>query len=120
MYCICCNKNNVKPLEDSFTGQKSETELLFLNGMRENGRDRTVSNLNVNGGIIHIIEAGYGSTHDGDKWIIAICDGCIEQKKEDATLLFYDNYIFSDFVEDEINKSKAIYNRRKNLEDLVE
>jgi hypothetical protein len=89
MYCICCNKNNVKPLEDSFTGQKSETELLFLNGMRENGRDRTVSNLNVNGGIIHIIEAGYGSTHDGDKWIIAICDGCIEQKKEDATLLFY-------------------------------
>jgi hypothetical protein len=119
MYCICCNKNNVTPLEDPFTGDRSETELLFLNEMRENGRERTVNNLNVRDGIIHIIEAGYGSTHDGDKYIIAICDVCIDMKKQDATLLYYDNCMFSDFVEDDINKSKTLYNRRKNLDGLI-
>ena len=120
MYCICCNKNNVTPLEDPFTGVKSEIELLFLNEMKENGRERTVNNLMVNGGIIHIIDAGYGSTHDGDRYIIAICDSCLDKKKEDATILFYDNYMFSYFVEEDITKSKTLYNRRKNLDDLVD
>jgi len=29
-------------------------------------------------GIVSIIQAGYGSSHDMDSFIIAICDSCIE------------------------------------------
>ena len=75
----------------------------------------------VDNGIIHIIDAGYGSKHDGDQFIIAICDDCIKENKEDGTLLYYDNYMHSGegFVEEEKENSKKIYRRRKNLDGLV-
>jgi len=35
-----------------------------------------------NDGIVDIISIGYGSKFDGDQYIIAICDDCIESKLE--------------------------------------
>lgn len=72
----------------------------------------------IDNGIIHIIDAGYGSTHDGDQIILAICDDCIRQNLEDATLLYYGNYMLSDVVEEVENSTKK-YRRRKNLDDLI-
>jgi len=125
MYCICCNKNNVIPHEYSKKGTRSNTdsiteeEILWKNERLENGKTTTINNDMVSGGIIHIIEAGYGSTHDGDRIILAICDDCISEKISDATLLLFDNYMGFQNTKKEIEKSKSAYRRRKNLDDLI-
>ena len=125
MYCICCNKNNVIPHEYSKKGARSNTdsiteeEILWKNERLENGKNATINNDMVSGGIIHIIEAGYGSTHDGDRIILAICDDCISEKISDATLLLFDNYMGFQNTKREVEKSKSAYRRRKNLDDLI-
>ncbi len=125
MYCICCNKNNVIPHEYSKKGARSNTdsiteeEILWKNERLENGKTTTINNDMVSGGIIHIIEAGYGSTHDGDRIILAICDDCISERISDATLLLFDNYMGFQNTKKEIEKSKSAYRRRKNLDDLI-
>ena len=124
MYCICCKKNNVIPF-DSRQSQKipadkleTEEDILWKRNKRTDGSLSNVNNEMIDNGIIQIIDAGYGSKHDGDQIILAICDDCIKQNLEDATLLYYGNYIFPD-VEEDIEKSKKKYRRRKNLDDLV-
>lgn len=119
MYCICCKKNNVVP--ENYRSGFSETEEDVLYFKKEkNGSTLNINNEMVDNGIIHIIDAGYGSSHDGDQFIIAICDDCINVNKEDGTLLYYDNYMNSgEVVEEEKEKSKKIYRRRNNLDGLV-
>ncbi len=108
MYCICCKKNNVKP------HQESEQDVLW-------GENRLVNSSMISGGIIHVIDAGYGSKHDGDQFIIAICDDCINDNLSDQTILYYGNYMYPDnqFTKTEIEKSKKLYRRRKNLDELI-
>jgi hypothetical protein len=129
MYCICCKKNNVIPNTFSYTkesmrgkGEKiSEEDILWKDSKRPDGSLVSVSNEIIDNGIIHIIDAGYGSRHDGDQIVIAICDDCIKENLEDATLLYWGNYMYSNegFVYEEIEKSKQKYRRRKNLDDIV-
>ena len=120
MYCICCKKNNVIPLLNRSDSRKKETEedILWKKEKRKDGSLDNVNSEMISNGIIHIIDAGYGSKNDGDEIILAICDDCIKQNLEDATLLYYDNYMFHD-INEEIEKSKQKYRRRKNLDDLV-
>jgi len=120
MYCICCKKNNVIPLWNRSDSRKKETEedILWKKEKRKDGSFDNVNSEMINNGIIHIIDGGYGSKNDGDQIILAICDDCIKENLEDATLLYYDNYMFPD-VEEDIEKSKQKYRRRKNLDDLV-
>lgn len=122
MYCICCKKNNVSPPE--VRGKEyhtSEEDILWKASKRQDGSLVNVNNEMIDGGIIHIIDAGYGSSHDGDQFIIAICDDCINSNLEDATLLYWGNYMYSkeEFVEEEKEKSKQKYRRRKNLDNLT-
>ena len=124
MYCICCKKNNVIPF-DSRQSQKipadkleTEEDILWKRGKRPDGSLVNVNNEMIDNGIIHIIDAGYGSKHDGDQIILAICDDCIKQNLEDATLLYYDNYMGYD-INEKVEKSKQKYRRRKKLDDLV-
>ena len=129
MYCICCKKNNVIPDTTPFTSnvstedspRQNEEDILWRNSKRSDGSLVNVNNEMIDNGIIHIIDAGYGSRHDGDQFIIAICDDCIKENLEDATLLYYGNYMggYGDMITDEIEKSKKIYRRRKNLDNLT-
>ena len=123
MYCICCKKNNVTPNTFSYTiegmrglEEKREEDILWKKDKRNNLAN--VNNEMINNGIIQIIDAGYGSKHDGDQIILAICDDCIKQNLEDATLLYYDNYMGYD-INEKVEKSKQKYRRRKKLDDLV-
>jgi hypothetical protein len=98
----------------------SEEELLWGSEETKDGRIRTINNRSANDGVIHIIDAGYGSTHDGDQFVIAICDECIRENVQDGTLLYYGNYMgFTDISEDDVQKSKMTYRRRKNIDKLV-
>ncbi len=124
MYCICCKKNNVKvslPVREEESQISTEEDILWKVGRRPDGSLVNVNNEMIDNGIIHIIDAGYGSKHDGDQFVIAICDKCIKSNLEDATLLYYGNYMFAteEFVEQERETSKQKYRRRKNLDDLT-
>jgi hypothetical protein len=125
MYCICCKKNNVIPFDGSYKLKKNphhpeitEEDILWKKNKRPDGSLVNVNNEMIDNGIIHIIDAGYGSKHDGDQIILAICDDCIKENLEDATILYYGSYMFPD-VEEDIEKSKKNYRRRKNLDKLV-
>ena len=132
MYCICCKKNRPSPHNPKgcfsigkVSSKEEEEDILWKNSKRGDGSLYNVNNKMIDNGIIWIIEAGYGSTHDGDQFVIAICDDCIEENLEDATLLYYGNYMFQTMnsgdwsVEKEKEKSKQKYRRRRNLDGLV-
>jgi hypothetical protein len=99
MYCICCKKNIIKPLSNLSGNLIDEESTLWLEEEKENPMtgDKyyyTINNQMVGNGIINIIDAGYGSKHDGDQIIVALCDECIDENLEDGTVLYFDNYIF--------------------------
>ena len=126
MYCICCKRNNVKPMEVAFPKNKenlrSEEEILWKNEKDENSKQtyyRTIENEMVNNGTIDILNAGYGSRHDGDRILLAICDDCIKENLADGTLLYFSNYMTKIGVEGEVEKSKKLYQRRTRLDGLV-
>ena len=128
MYCICCKKNNVipntPPISSKISTEDSppqhEEDILWKDSKRKDGSLVNVNNEMIDNGIIHIIDAGYGSTHDGDQLVIAICDDCIKENLKDATILYYGNYMYGgDYANDEIEKSKKAYRRRKNLDNLT-
>lgn len=121
MYCICCNKNNVFPIPSSQKSKVSEEDMLWKSEKR-NDDILTINNEMIDNGIIHIIDAGYGSKHDGSQLIISICDECIAKNLDDGTILFFDNYMFTDkkYIEESVDKSKQIYRRRKNLDNLTD
>jgi len=127
MYCICCKKNNVIPLDITskwVVDKPIEEDLLWKNEIDEHSKEiryKTIQNEMIDNGIISIIDAGYGSNHDGDRIILAICDNCIKENLEDGTLLFFGNYMSEIGAVDEyISKSKKIYKRRKRLDDLID
>ncbi len=122
MYCICCKRNNVIPLLNRSDSRKKETEedILWKKEKRKDGSLDNVNSEMISNGIIHIIDAGYGSKNDGDEIILAICDDCIKENLKDATILYYGNYMYGgDYANDEIEKSKKAYRRRKNLDSLT-
>ncbi len=126
MYCICCKKNNVLPMEVAFPKNKdnlrSEEEILWKNEKDKTSTQvyyKTIENEMVNNGTIDILNAGYGSRHDGDRILLAICDDCIKENLADGTLLYFSNYMTKIGVEGEVEKSKKIYQRRTRLDGLV-
>ena len=129
MYCICCKKNNVIPhpstVKSNISTEDSppqlEEDILWKNSKRKDGSLVNVNNEMIDNGIIHVIDAGYGSIHDGDQFVIAICDDCIKENLEDATLLYYGNYMYDLDVTgtNEKEKSKQKYRRRKNLDNII-
>ena len=118
MYCICCKKNNVVPMDTTI----KEEDILWKN-QKVDGQNtyyRTIENEMVDNGTIDIINAGYGSTHDGDRILLAICDDCIKENLADGTLLYFSNYMTKMGVEGRVEKSKKLYQRRTRLDGLVE
>ena len=117
MYCICCKKNNVVPMDTAI----KEEDILWKNQKvdDQNAYYRTVENEMVLGGAIEIVNTGYGSSHDGDRILLAICDDCIEENLADGTLLYFSNYMTKMGVDAAVEKSKKIYQRRTRLDGLV-
>lgn len=70
--CICCEK-------DVHTFKYAGDQLFYLEGM------------------VTTVHAGYGSTLDGDSYHIAICDTCIENKRERGIIEFKGN-IYVPFI----------------------
>ena len=123
MYCICCKRFKVEPMSfgSDPLSKLSEEELLWTEVDEDRGGRRytsTIDNEMIDGGIIQIITAGFGSNHDSDKFIIAICDDCIQSNLDDGTLLLFKSGSYVT-PEEDLEKSKKIYKRRKRLDDLT-
>lgn len=103
---------------------KIEEDFLWKNERVEKSANnqpyyRTIENEMVNNGAIEIVNTGYGSKHDGDRILLAICDDCIKENLADGTLLYFSNYMTKIGVEGNVEKSKKIYQRRVRLDGLV-
>lgn len=115
MYCICCNKS-VYPVfysghgSDEMSIKKEESKLW------PNDKDKYTDGENiVIDGTIQNINISFGSKFDMSDILIAICDECMSEKLDSGVLL-YGNGSNSDDIE----KSKQIYRRNKNLNELSE
>jgi hypothetical protein len=66
--CICCGIE-IKYIYDRSVDKRGKG--IWLNGM------------------VDIIAANYGSEHDGDIYVVALCDGCVRTKMKDGTIELY-------------------------------
>ena len=71
-HCVCCNAE----LEELYDDHTSKA----WSGMWLNG-------------IVDKISANYGSSHDGDVYIIGICDDCITSKVKDGIIEYAYSYM---------------------------
>lgn len=125
MRCICCSENNIKIESYQIEGPSTEEDIIYNGPFTEEHllqRDRPVKIdegfLLITGGVIQKITAPYGSIHDGDRFLLAICDSCIKSKLEDGGLLFL-SQTFGDDESRRIESSKKIYRRNNNLDKLA-
>lgn len=50
-------------------------------------------------GLIAEVSAGYGSAHDGDSLLIAICDGCLDRRLKDQSIIYLYDYISQGYTD---------------------
>ena len=124
MYCICCNKK-ILPILTNMT----EEDMVFKSVTVKSGPEHFLSRRSTTqraenrcwlDGVVGNISAGYGSNYDGESYVIAICDGCINLKVKDGSIQYVSNYMFGsnpDVLED-IENSKKLFRRNHNLDDL--
>ena len=123
MYCICCKKDNVLTL---LYGEEkvSEEDYIWVEeervGVKGKVNLRNTNSRMWDNGIVHIIDAGYGSSHDTDQYVIAICDDCIAAQVAEGNLLYYGNYMSKYGVKELVSESKKIFKRKKNLDNFTE
>lgn len=123
--CICCDKK-ITLLHPEHLDGKTEEDVVFNKSKRPVGRRDEEIEIDAgsqmwNDGVVHKISAGYGSCHDGDEFIIAICDECIIKKKATGNIAYIDNYMgyLSKEDEDYVN-SRTAWRRYNNINDFLE
>ena len=128
MRCIFCQKDKIKHYEtDSSISEEQaifDVEKTDLNeeAQKYYKKNKLITDANSrmwHGGIVNIITAGYGSSHDTDQYVIAMCDDCVTEKEANGVLLYHSNYMSPAYGEESKEKSKSLYRRNKNLDDLL-
>lgn len=102
MKCLVCNKR--------------------IEQLMESDESESYDNLNQSmwcKASVDTITSGYGSKHDGDRYFIAICDKCLEEKFKQGVILYKDNYIVGK-EKKKLEHSIKMNNRLSNLDDLLE
>jgi hypothetical protein len=100
MLCICCDKKISLLYPEDLSDGKLEEDVVFntkekiqIDGDYDQEITVNAGSKMWNDGLVHKVSAGYGSSHDGDEFIIAICDDCIIKKKATGNLAYIDNYM---------------------------
>jgi len=71
-------------------------------------------------GVVEKMYGNYGSVYDGDVFYIALCDDCINKKKEQGSILVINNYMGIKLDLKEENKYFERKLKLKNLSDKEE
>lgn len=117
MKCICCD-NLIKPYPLPNGYGLSHEDSVFKVEERKNIKIRAENRMWLNG-IVSNASAGFGSSLDGDEFVIAVCDDCLSKKVEDGTIAFTSDYIQPTFSKEKFEKYKKIWRRNNNLDDLL-
>ena len=113
MLCICCDRMITYGDDDL-----SEEDAIFTEIDKGKYRLKAENRL-WTGGVVGNISGGYGSIHDGSKYVIGICDDCVTLKLNEGKLSFTGNYMFDDpSIDKEVEKYKKIWRRNNNLSKL--
>lgn len=107
--CICCG-TKIKPLQDS---KHEEGKILVCN---ENGKYELISHpdrIKWSGGLVDTVTAPFDSDFQGDIYLIAVCDSCIEKSLNKGLLKLKGNYIDESDVNDRAKKYKRSTNINK-------
>lgn len=119
MKCICCERNIVRPYD------KEISEEDYIWSIRSYGKDNSQKERAENrmwiDGLVANVSAGYGSTLDGNMYVIAICDECTKKKHQEGIIAYTGDYIINDkeFNEEMIEESKKLWRRDQNLDKLT-
>jgi hypothetical protein len=125
--CICCDKK-ISLLYPETLDEKSEEDIVFNKENRQiygkKGRFDEEIELNAgsqmwNDGVVNLISAGYGSRFDGDEFIIAICDDCLEKKLMTGNLAFINNYMTRNFKDETYNNYRTAWRRYNKIDDIL-
>lgn len=126
MRCICCDGIVGASIHNSDGEIKSEEDAVFVTQKRQFGDDDgkitylRAENRMWNDGIVGNISAGYGSTLDGNCYVIAICDECITKKHLDGTIAYSGHYMSPEYYrEHEEEKARQIWRRYNQLDSLL-
>lgn len=119
--CICCDKK-ISLLYPEIDLKEGETEesIVFKEYKQDDNIKINAGSRMWNDGIVHKVSAGYGSSHDGDEFIIAICDECITKKKMTGNIAYVNNYMFPIKGDEDFEKSKIAWRRYNNINDILE
>lgn len=127
--CICCDKkiSLLYPEIDLASG-KLEEDVIFntkekiqIDGDYDQEITVNAGSKMWNDGLVHKVSAGYGSCHDGDEFIIAICDDCIKKKKLTGNIAYVDNYMGYPLKGDEdYEKSRIAWRRYNRIDDILD
>ena len=128
MMCICCDKKiSLLDPEMDLEGGKLEEDIVFnkkkiqTNVAHDEEFTTDAGSCMWGDGLVHKVSAGYGSTHDGDQFIIAICDDCITKKKMTGTIAYVDNYMGYSLQDNEdYEKSRIAWRRYNRIDDILD
>lgn len=124
MMCICCDKKIPLLHEDE---KKDEEKIVFEKEKRQiyNKKGRFDEEIVIDAGarmwsdgVIGRISAGYGSIHDGDEYIIGICDECIDKKLFTGGLALIDNYM-CELDDEKYKKTRIAWRRYNRINDIL-
>lgn len=73
------------------------------------------------GGIVSKVDAGFGSSLDGDIYYMGICDECVDKNTQTGRMRYIGDYMtgYPKYTEDEIAEFDRRRNRENNLNDLL-
>lgn len=125
MKCICCERNIIKPGDSPWSNGSTEEDYIWntrqYDSSDENILYEKAENRMWNDGIVANISAGYGSTLDGNMYVIAICDECTRKKHQEGIIAYTGDYLISDidYNNEMVEESKKLWRRDQNLDKLV-
>lgn len=124
MMCICCD-SKVELLKVN-KEELNEEEEVFRKEIKIN--PTTKSNYIVHAGqnmwgdgVVDMVSAGYGSTLDGNQYIIAVCDNCLRKKTMTGHIAYIGDYMTTlDVTEEEYYKNaRTAWRRYNNIDNLL-
>lgn len=129
MMCICCDKRISLINWDGKDkqGEEMDEEKIVFEKRKRQVYDKQTSDFDKeitldatsemwNSGVVGKIEAGYGSRHDFDQFVIAICDDCLEKKKLQGVVAYTGGYMSTP---DDFEKSRIAWRRYNRIDDLL-
>ena len=122
--CICCDKKISLLYPES---SKTEEDIVFNKETRQvRSRKSFDEEIKINAGshswddgVVDLISVNYGSRFDGDEFVIAICDDCLEKKMMTGNIAYIDNYLGYIKDTEKYKKSRIAWRRYNRIDDIL-